>query len=119
MDTWIVPDIVGTDHGDSGSEVLWDLGIFDIADTVRVILIDRINHAAQTPALGPAVDLVARAWWDYRRTTRYSDSPRYSRQHEQATARMIAARAAYTRLRRDVTASRAATSFAHGGGVVW
>jgi len=46
VEDWVAPYTVHTDYGDSGSEVLWDLGIGEVSDLVRALLVDRINHAA-------------------------------------------------------------------------
>ncbi|WP_216895636.1 hypothetical protein [Nocardia alni] len=101
VDHWITPDIVTTDDGVTGANVLSEVGIANIADVVRAHLIDRINHAAADCALGPLVDRVARAWQQYRRTTP-STAPGEADGHQQATVAFITARAAYTRQHRKL-----------------
>lgn len=104
-DDWVLPDHVVTDQGDLGSQVLWHVGVFDMCDLVRADLIDRINRAAARGDIGPAVDKLARAWWEYRRTTRYNDSPLDSLLHQKATTALIQARAHYTRLHHTAQAT--------------
>lgn len=105
IDDWVSPDRVVTDQGDLGSQVLWHVGVFDMSDLVRAHLIDRINHAAARGDIGPAIDKLARAWWEYRRTTRYSESPLDSLLHQKATTALIQARAHYTRLHHTAQAT--------------
>ena len=105
VDDWVLPDRVATDQGDLGSEVLWHVGVFDICDLVRADLIDRINRVAARGDIGPAVDKLARAWWEYRRTTRYCDSAMDSLLHQKATTTLTQARAHYTRLHRTAQAT--------------
>ncbi|WP_433195822.1 hypothetical protein ACQP1G_42465 [Nocardia sp. CA-107356] len=104
-DDWVLPDRVVTDQGDTGSQVLWHVGVFDMGDLVRADLIDRINRAAARGDIGPAVDKLARAWWEYRRTTRYSESPLDILLHQKASTALIQARAHYTRLHHTAQAT--------------
>jgi hypothetical protein len=98
VDDWIHPDTVTTEHGDTGGEVLWELGVFDVTALVRVQLIDSINRVAHRAEVGPAVDAVARAWRAYQRTNGYRATIDGEARHQQATGALIEARAHYTRL---------------------
>ncbi|WP_280382512.1 hypothetical protein [Nocardia wallacei] len=101
IEDWMNASAVVTEQGDEGGDLLWRLGIFDVNDLVRDRLIDVINHAAAQADVGPAVDAVARAWWEYRRAVRYRrvsslDAGLYRRALDELTA----ARVRYTALRR-------------------
>jgi hypothetical protein len=103
---WVLPDTVVTDSGDAGSEVLRDVGVSDITDLVRAELVDRINYGAARYGnrVGPAIDAVARAWWEWQRASRRPAGPgdpmRIEQRRVLARQALTDARAAYTRTRR-------------------
>ena len=80
--------------------MLWELGIFDVSQIVRVRLVDDIHRAARSGQVGPAVDAVARAWSEHRRASGYRDTRFDDALHQRALAALIACRAHYTRVRR-------------------
>ncbi|MGY2126406.1 hypothetical protein ACW9HJ_33620 [Nocardia gipuzkoensis] len=115
---WVLPDQVATADEHEGSVVLNDIGIGDITTVVRAVLIDRIENAADRydNRIGPAIDAIARALWEYRRADEVVRTYRnpFVPDPEAEAARMhawrvlarrdlIEARAYYTRLRRPTT----------------
>ncbi len=103
LDTWLDPDAVVTRTGDCGSMVLWELGIFDISQIVRARLVDDINRVACSGQIGPAVDAVARAWFEHRRASGYRNTRFDDALWQRAVTALIAARVHYTRVRRTHT----------------
>lgn len=103
VDYWIDPDTAATSTCETGTVLLWEMGIDDVSALVRARLIDDINHAVSSREIGAAVDAVARAWFEYRRCARYRGDSRFDDVlYHRAVVTLTRARARYTRLRRSI-----------------